>query len=118
MENAFGRNAKLKTFNLKIEDEKALDAIFDLAALQMGGTGDDLRQSAPALIRLSGAQFAQLNPRISDYLDAVANFVSKGGALEVSASPEEPIGAADLETMGAAPQTLPDVLDLTITHTE
>ncbi len=117
-ENAFAKNAELKSFNLKIADEKALDAIFDLAALQMGGTGDDLRQSAPALIRLSGAQFAQMNPRIDDYLNAVAAFVSKGGALEIAASPEEPIGAADLEVIGAAPQTLPDVLDLTITHTE
>lgn len=116
-ENAFARNAELKSFNLKIDDENALDAIFDLAALQMGGTGDDLRQSAPALIRLSGAQFAQLNPRISDYLDAVANFVSKGGSIEIAATPEDPIGAADLETLGA-PQTLPDVLDLTITHSE
>lgn len=117
-ENAFARNAELKSFNLKVADEKALDAIFDLAALQMGGSGDDLRQSAPALIRLSGAQFAQFNPRISDYLDAVASFVSKGGAIEISATPEEPIGAADLEAMSAGPQALPDVLDLTITHTE
>ncbi len=117
-ENAFAKNAELKSFNLKIDDEKALDAIFDIAALQMGGTGDDLRQSAPALIRLSGAQFAQMNPRISDYIDAVANFISRGGSLEVAASPEDPVGAADLETVGAAPQTLPDVLDLTITHTE
>lgn len=116
-EDAFARSAELKSFNLKIDDEKALDAIFDLAALQMGGTGTDLRQSAPALIRLSGAQFAQLNPRISDYLDAVANFVSKGGSIEIAATPEEPIGAADLEAVGS-PQTLPDVLDLTITHSE
>ncbi len=117
-EGAFARNAQLKSFNLTIEDEKALDAIFDIAALQMGGTGDDLRQSAPALIRLSGAQFAQMNPRIGGYIDAIANFISKGGSLEVAAEPEEPVGAVDLETVGAAPQTLPDVLDLTITHTE
>ncbi len=117
-ENAFAKNAELKSFSLKLDDEKALDAIFDIAALQMGGTGDDLRQSAPALIRLSGAQFAQLNPRISGYIDSIANFIAQGGSLEIKAAPEEPVGAADLETIGAAPQTLPDVLDLTITHAE
>lgn len=118
MEGAFAKNAELKSFNLKIDDEKALDAIFDLAALQMGGSGDDLRQSAPALIRLSGAQFAQMNPRINDYVSAVADFISKGGSLEIAAAPEEPFGAADLEAASAAPQSLPDVLDLTVTHTE
>ena len=117
-ENTFAKNAELKSFSLKLDDKKTLDAIFDIAALQMGGTGADLRQSAPALIRLSGAQFAQLNPRISDYIDAVADFIAKGGSLEIKAAPEEPVGAADLETMGAAPQALPDVLDLTITHEE
>ncbi len=118
MEGAFAKNAELKSFNLKVDDEKALDAIFDLAALQMGGTGADLRQSAPALIRLSGAQFAQMNPRINDYVNAVADFISSGGSLEIAASPEEPFGAADLEAAGSAPQTLPDVLNLTVTHTE
>jgi len=117
-EGIFFKNAELKSFNMKIVDEKALDAIFDIAALQMGGTGDDLRQSAPALIRLSGAQFAAMNPRITGYLDSVANFISKGGSLEIAATPEEPFGAADMETLGAAPQTLPDVLDLTISHSE
>ena len=117
-ENPFAESAELKSFSLKLDDEKALDAIFDIAALQMGGTGDDLRQSTPALIRLSGAQFAQLNPRISDYIDAVADFIAKGGSLEIKASPDEPVGAADLETMGAAPQSLPDILELTITHDE
>ena len=117
-ENAFAKNAELKSLKLKLDDEKALDAIFDLAALQMGGTGDDLRQSAPALIRLSGAQFSQMNPRIDDYINAVAEFVSKGGSLEISAAPEEPFGADDFEAVGVTAPSLPEVLDLTVTHTE
>ena len=117
-ENPFAENAKLESLNLKIADEKALEAIFDLAALQMGGTGADLRQSAPALIRLSSAQFAQLNPRIQDYANALADFISKGGALEIAAEPEEPIGAADLQDGSVQPQALPDVFNLTVTHTE
>jgi hypothetical protein len=117
-ENPFAENAKLKSLSLKVDDEKGLDAIFALAALQMGGTGDDLRQSAPALIRLSGAQVAQMNPRFPDYVDAFADFVAKGGSLEIAASPEEPFGAASLSDGSVAPQALPDVLDLTVTHSE
>ncbi|PQA87943.1 hypothetical protein [Hyphococcus luteus] len=106
-----------KNFSMKLEDEKALDAVFALAALQMGGTGEDLRASVPAMIRLSGAQVAQMNERVTDYVNALADFVAEGGSLEVAATPAEPVPFATLQTAGAtAPQTLPDVIDLTVTH--
>ena len=112
-------HGEFKNFSLNITDEKALDAIFALSALQMGGSGDDLRLSAPAMIRLSGAQAAQMNPRISNYVNAIADFVAKGGALEISAEPAEPVAFTALQaTSTAAPQTLPDVLELTVTHKE
>ncbi len=116
--NPLAALAAFNNFSLKLEDKKALDAIFDLSALQMGGSGEDLRQSAPAMIRLSGMQVAQLNPRISDYVEAVANFVAKGGTLEVSANPTEPVSFSELESGDVTPQTLPDMLDLKVTHTE
>ncbi len=107
----------LKNFSLEVKDEKALDAIFALAALQMGGTGADLRQSAPAMIRLTGAQAAQMNPRIAGYVNAVADFISKGGSLNIAAAPAEPVAFTALQaTSEAAPQTLPDVIDLKVTH--
>ncbi len=106
-------------FSLKVADEKALDAIFALSALQMGGTGEDLRFSAPAMIRLSGAQAAQMNGRISGYANALAEFVAKGGTLEINAKPAKPVAFTALQTAGAtAPQTLPDVLELEVTHKE
>lgn len=118
-ENPFGALGAFRNFSLKLEDEKALDAIFAIAALQMGGTGEDLRQSAPAMIRLSGAQAAQMNPKFSEYVNAVADFVAKGGALEISAAPAEPVAFATLQETGAtAPQTIPDVLGLQVTHKE
>ncbi len=108
-----------KSFSFNITDDKALDAIFALAALQMGGSGEDLRLSAPAMIRLSGAQAAQMNPRISNYVNALADFIAKGGALEISAKPAEPVAFTTLESTGnRAPQTLPDVLELDVTHNE
>ncbi len=112
-------HGKFNGFSMKVTDEKALDAIFAIAALQMGGTGADLRQSAPAMIRLGGAQAAMMNPRISDYVTALADFIAKGGTLEIKAQPADPVAFSALESTGTtAPQTLPDVLELEVTHKE
>lgn len=118
-ENILLSNGSFDSFSLTLEDENALDAIFALSALQMGGTGEDLRQSAPAMMRLAGVQAAQFNPRISDYINAAAEFIGKGGALDIMASPAAPVSFVSLQSTGVtAPQTLPDVLDLKITHKE
>lgn len=110
-------NGAFRNFSMTIDDENALDAVFALAALQMGGTGEDLRASVPAMIRLTGAQAAQMNPRIADYVNAMAEFVAKGGSLEFRAEPAEPVAFGALQaTGGSAPQTLPDVINLTVTH--
>ena len=60
-----------------------------------------------------------MNPRFTDYVNAVADFVAKGGSLEISAKPAEPVPFATLQANGAtAPQTMPDMLGLTVTHEE
>ena len=107
-------------FNLKIKDKNLLGVIYDVAALQMGaGTGDDLRQSAPAMLRLSSGQFTSLNPLFSDYVDAVASFLGEGGTLEISAAPSEPLPFAQLGVVSqTAPITLPDVMNLTVKHSK
>jgi len=118
-ENALIDLGRLDRFSMEVADEKLLDVFFAFSALQMGGTGEDLRQSVPAMIRIGGMQAAQLNARFADYVDAVADFVGKGGALTIEAAPGEPVGFAGLQEAGqSAPQTLPDLLDLTVTHTE
>ena len=117
--NALASLGKFDRFSMTLDDEKALDAIFAIAAIEMGGTGDDLRQQVPAMIRLTGLQAAQINPRISDYVNAAADFVAKGGSLTIAAQPEEPLAFGALQATGTtSPQTLPDVLNLTITHEE
>ena len=115
-ETPFIEIGKFNGFSMKVADEKALDAIFAVAALQMGGTGEDLRLSAPAMIRLSGAQAAQMNPKFSDYLDALANFIGKGGSLEIKAAPKEPVAFSAFANAG--PQALPDTLGLEVIHEE
>lgn len=110
--------AAFRNLSVTLADETALDVLFALSALQMGGTAEDLRQSTPAMIRLSGASVAQTNPRVADYVNAVADFVAQGGTLEIRAEPAEPVSLKTLQETGEiAPQTLPDVLNLTVTHT-
>ena len=104
--------------NFSLTDETLLDKIYAITATQMGGgTANDIRQSAPAMLRLSGGQVASLNPRFGGYIDALASFLGEGGTLTINASPENGV-AADLlaQTGQQNPQTLPDLLNLTVTH--
>ncbi|MEL6111456.1 MAG: hypothetical protein AAFR20_01505 [Pseudomonadota bacterium] len=105
---------------LTLTDKNLLAVIYDVAAGQMGaGTGEDLRQSAPALLRVSGSQFTSINPRFGGYLDALAAFLGAGGTLEISAAPDEAVPFAQLGIVSQTnPTTLPDVLNLTVTHKE
>lgn len=109
---------QFKNFNLKLTDKNLLNMAYDIAALQMGaGSGDDLRQSAPAMLRLSSGQVTAINPIFQDYVSALATFLGEGGTLEISANPDEAIPFMQLGIVGqTAPQTLPDVLGLTVTH--
>jgi hypothetical protein len=108
-----------KSFHFKLADEKLLDAIFDISALEMGGTGADLRQSAPAMVRLSGAAAAAANPRIAASVEAVANFLAEGGTIEFSAKPTPPVPLATITaTSQTAPETVPDLIELKVTHTK
>ncbi len=106
-----------KSLTMTIVDEKLLDAVFDIAGLQMNQSGADLRASAPAMIRLSGMQAAALSPRIADYVEALASFVGEGGALNIAAKPVEPVTFKALSEIGqTGPQAVPDTINLTVTH--
>jgi len=107
-----------KNLNLKIKDKNFLNLVYDIAANQMGtGSGDDLRQSAPAMLRLSGGQFTAINPLFEGYLNSFATFLGEGGTLEISAKPDEEIPMAQFAVVGqTAPQTIPNLLNLKVTH--
>ncbi|GJL95510.1 MAG: hypothetical protein DHS20C05_19150 [Hyphococcus sp.] len=117
-DNVVAALGTLNGLSLTLADEKALDAIFALSALQMGGSGEDLRASASGMIRLAGAQGAMMNPKIAAYVDAVADFVARGGTLEIVADPADPVAFSALQSGAVSPATLPDVLGLTVTHKE
>ncbi len=118
-EDAIASLAELDGFSLKIQDEKLLDAVFDIVGLQTGMGGSDLRLTTPAIIRLSGSKIAKLNSRFPGYIDAVADFITDGGSLQISTNTEAPVSILSITVAGnSMPLTLPDLLELEITHKE
>ncbi len=109
---------RLKSASINVRDEVMLDAFFDLAALQAGGTGKDVRAAAPALVRLAGVQAAVASPSARGYFDAIATFVEKGGSLSIKVNPQEPMRLKDLEDRGrAGPEAVVQALGVDVTHT-
>ena len=104
-------------FDLSVTDATLIDRIFAVAGPQMGSTPEDLRASAPAMIRMFGGQMGQMAPELPGYAEAFAAFLEKGGALKISAAPEAAVSFADIANASqAAPQTMPSVVGLTVTH--
>ncbi|HXI86384.1 MAG TPA: hypothetical protein VNH64_02920, partial [Parvularculaceae bacterium] len=108
-----------KGFDLKLAEHNLLDAIYELAALQQGGAAADIRQSIPAMVRLSGAQITSQIPQAKEYVDAIADFLGEGGTIEISALPKQPVPFEKIKETGAAgPKGVPDLLNLKVTHTK
>jgi len=113
-------NVALSALNFAITDQGILDRAFAYAAEQQGGgSGPEMRQAMSVMARLSGAQAAEANPRIPGYANAIADFLAGGGTISIVAAPAAPVSLMELEGIGkTAPQTIPDVLNLSITHEE
>lgn len=115
--DAAAKIGAFKGFDMKLVDHNLLDAIYDLAALQMGGSAADLKQSTPAMVRLSGAQAASMFPEAKDYVNAIADFLGEGGSLEITAQPKQPVSLETIEAEGEkGPQGLPKLLNLKVTR--
>jgi len=109
----------LSGFRFSLTDDQLLDRIYTLAAEQLGnGSGEDLRQSLPSLIRLGSGQFNQLSPRIPLYVDALSGFTGDSGTITITAKPEAPVSLQTISEMGeTTPQALLDLLNVEIVHT-
>lgn len=110
----------LKSLRHSLIDKGVVDRAFAYAAAENGaGTGPELRQSVAAMVRLSGMQAGEANARFPAYAAAVADFLERGGAITLLAAPAAPVSILNLQTVSqTAPQTLPDVLNITVTHTD
>ncbi|MEO1136737.1 MAG: hypothetical protein AAFW68_09015 [Pseudomonadota bacterium] len=110
----------LKEFRYSLTDFGIIDRAFAFAAEQNGaGSGPELRQSMVAMARLSGAQMGEADPRLPTYANAVADFLDAGGTITLLAAPPSPVTLMQLQAASqSAPQSLPELLNITITHTE
>ena len=110
----------LQGLNYSVTDKGLLGRAFAYAAAQNGaGSGPELRQSVSAMIRLSSLQAGEMNPRIAGYAKALADFLERGGTLSLLAAPSAPVSLLALQAASqGAPETLPDILNVTLTHTE
>ncbi len=110
----------LKDFLFSFSDAGFTDRVFAFAAEQNGaGSGPELRQAISGMVRLTGMQAAETNPRLPAYAQAFADFLDNGGTIAVTAAPAEPVAFSAVQAAAqASPQTLPDMLNITVTHTE
>lgn len=106
------------TFNsasITFEDASITKRLLDFAGSEQGVTGDQMAQSLKGLIPV---MIAQLNmPDLQNQISAAANtFLDDPRSLTISAQPKEPVPFPMI--MGAAmgaPQTIPQVLGVTVT---
>ena len=109
------------TFNsasVSFEDASITKKLLDYAGSEQGVTGEQMAQSLKGLIPV---MIAQLNmPDLQNQISAAANtFLDDPKNLTISAEPKEPVPFPMI--MGAAmgaPQTIPQVLGVTVTANE
>lgn len=106
------------TFNsasISFEDASITKKLLDYAGSEQGVTGDQLAQSLKGLVPI---MIAQLNmPDLQNQISAAVNtYLDDPKSLTISAEPKEPVPFPMI--MGAAmgaPQTIPQVLGVTVT---
>lgn len=106
------------TFNsasISFEDASITKKLLDFAGSEQGVTGDQMAQSLKGLVPI---MIAQLNmPDLQNQISAAVNtYLDDPKSLTISAQPKEPVPFPMI--MGAAmgaPQTIPQVLGVTVT---
>lgn len=109
------------TFNnasITFEDASITKKLLDYAGGEQGVTGDQMAQSLKGLVPI---MIAQLNmPDLQNQISAAVNtYLDDPKSLKISAEPKEPVPFPMI--MGAAmgaPQTIPQVLGVTVTANE
>ncbi len=109
----------LESFTLMIEDEALLDTIFEVYGAIAGQEPETLRQQAVGLATLGALQGGAISPRIPEYATALSTFLSEGGTLTISASPEQAVTVGEVMTAAQAnPGRVLDALNLTVERSE
>lgn len=101
----------LESASIKVENSSLFERATDAAAKKQGTTKEALIQQGTAMVPvlLSQIQNAAFEKKISD---AVTAFVASPKSLTVTVAPPQPVPVPQIiGVAGAAPQTLPDVLN-------
>ncbi|MCT8265897.1 hypothetical protein NYQ83_01305 [Afifella sp. JA880] len=102
-------------FTLRYEDDSLTGRVLDFYGKQQGMDGDKYAEQLAAAVpfMLSAMQNADFQKKVSD---AVSTFLRDPQSLTVTIAPDEPMSGAEiLQIAGSAPQTLPDVLNISVT---
>jgi len=111
--------ARLKSFSLTIVDEQLLDAFYALSAIETGETEREIRAATPALLRVAKVGLERESPRVAGYIEAVADFLEDGGALEIRAAPESPVPLAAIAAAAqGGPDAMAQAVNLTVARKE
>ncbi|MEL6365943.1 MAG: hypothetical protein AAFR11_13995 [Pseudomonadota bacterium] len=107
----------IQQYRTSITDRQLIDKVMVVASKQMGSTPEDMKVSAPAMIRVSGSQLAVLHPKLPEFVEALAAWVEKSGTLTASANPNEPVTVLQVVAAGQEnPAALIDLLNLDVEH--
>lgn len=110
-------STSLSDFSLVIEDRKLIDAFVAVAAAELGEEPETLRKNLPAYVALGSSRVG--GDQMQTYVALISDFLTEGGTLEISASPENPVPLEALGLMAlVSPSMMPDVLGLDVQHTE
>jgi len=101
--------------SLRFEDDSLTSKVLSYLGRQQGVSAEQMAAAAKAMLPLALARLK--NPEFQEQIsDAVGKFLDRPGNITVKAAPEKPVPFPMI--MGAAmaaPQTLPDVLSVTVT---
>jgi len=105
----------LGSFTFTLTDQQLLNNAFAYGAGQSGTTVEDLRTTVPGLLKLGTAQIAPMNARIPVYVEALSQFLSESGSIEITATPTAPVSFAAIEAAGETdPASILDLLNVNI----
>ena len=106
---------KLESFSFKFADDSLTGRVLKFQAAQMGQSPEALAGAAPMFVQM-GMQGLNM-PGFSEMVSkAVGAFLSNPGNLSVKIAPPAPVAISEIVGAGmAAPQTIPELLNVQVT---
>jgi len=102
---------------IAIEDVSLIEKSYAIAAKRTGARPQDLRASAPAVLRISSQQFRSIHPDVPKFAAATADFLEQGGVLTIKAEPPRPLSVAAIVALqDEEPAAQIEAFGISVTH--